>query len=96
MRKYFDDIGVTNRPDTWNKDDNRQKQWEEERKEYRAYKLRNGDKFIIDSKRFLEVFSTSNQHHAFIPLTMPYKEVVWYKPSTWFRKFIKVEYKEFK
>lgn len=30
-RKFLDDIGVTDTPDTWNRDDNRQKKWEEER-----------------------------------------------------------------
>lgn len=34
MRKYLDDIGVTQRPDTWNKDDKRQKEWEEQRRVY--------------------------------------------------------------
>lgn len=33
-RKYLDDIGVTDRPDTWNKHDNRQKKWEKERAVY--------------------------------------------------------------
>lgn len=32
--KYLDDIGVTNRPDTWNKNDARQKQWKKEREKY--------------------------------------------------------------
>lgn len=62
--------------------------------EIMAHRLRNGDVFTIDSKRFLEVFSMSNRYHGFIPLAMPYKKVVWYKPSTWFRKFIKVKYVE--
>ena len=34
MRKYLDDIGVTQRPDTWNEDDARQEQWVKEREEY--------------------------------------------------------------
>lgn len=34
MRKYLDDIGVTQRPDTWNEDDVRQEQWVKEREEY--------------------------------------------------------------
>lgn len=34
MRKYLDDIGVTDRPDTWNKDDKRQEQWADERETY--------------------------------------------------------------
>lgn len=34
MRKYLDDIGVTERPDTWNKDDKRQGNWKEERDVY--------------------------------------------------------------
>lgn len=34
MRKYLDDIGVTERPDTWNKNDGRRKQWEEESEIY--------------------------------------------------------------
>lgn len=34
MRKYLDDIGVAERPDTWNKDDGRQQQWAKERELY--------------------------------------------------------------
>lgn len=34
MRKYLDDIGVTDRPDTWNEDDHRQQLWAEERELY--------------------------------------------------------------
>lgn len=34
MRKYLDDIGVMQRPDTWNKDDGRQEQWAKEQEEY--------------------------------------------------------------
>ena len=33
-RKYLDDIGYTDRPDTWNKDDKRQKIWRKQRKKY--------------------------------------------------------------
>lgn len=33
-RKYLDDIGVTDRPDTWNKDDSRQPTWTQERDVY--------------------------------------------------------------
>lgn len=33
-RKYLDDIGVTNRPDTWNKDDSRQEEWKAQRELY--------------------------------------------------------------
>ena len=34
QRKYLDDLGITERPDTWNPDDSRQNQWEEQRKIY--------------------------------------------------------------
>lgn len=34
MRKYLDDIGVMQRPDTWNKDDVHQEQWAKERDKY--------------------------------------------------------------
>lgn len=34
MRKYLDDLGVTDRPDTWNPDDKRQGKWQEERETY--------------------------------------------------------------
>ena len=34
MRKYLDSIGVIERPDTWNQDDNRQEIWANEREEY--------------------------------------------------------------
>ena len=34
QRKYLDDLGITDRPDTWNPDDRRQNQWEEQRKIY--------------------------------------------------------------
>ena len=34
QRKYLDDLGITNRLDTWNPDDSRQSQWEEQRKIY--------------------------------------------------------------
>lgn len=34
MRKYLDDIGVTERPDTWNSGDARQDDWADERKLY--------------------------------------------------------------
>ena len=33
-RKYLDDIGYTNRHDTWNPDDTRQNQWAREREIY--------------------------------------------------------------
>lgn len=33
-RKYLDDIGYTDRPDTWFKDSKRQKTWRKQRKEY--------------------------------------------------------------
>lgn len=33
-RKYLDDIGVKNRPDTWCPNDRRQKKWEKSRKKY--------------------------------------------------------------
>jgi hypothetical protein len=33
-RKYLDDIGVANRPDTWNLDDVRQEEWRKERETY--------------------------------------------------------------
>lgn len=33
-RKYLDDIGVTNRPDTWNKNDSRQEVWKAQRELY--------------------------------------------------------------
>lgn len=33
-RKYLDDIGYNDRPDTWNKDDKRQKIWRKQRKKY--------------------------------------------------------------
>lgn len=33
-RKYLDDIGVTDRPDTYCKGDKRQEKWEKQRKEY--------------------------------------------------------------
>ena len=34
QRKYLDDLGITNRLDTWNPNDSRQSQWEEQRKIY--------------------------------------------------------------
>lgn len=34
MRKYLDDIGVTDRPDTWLPNDDRQRLWEDERRVY--------------------------------------------------------------
>lgn len=34
MRKYLDDIGVTDRPDTWNPKDTRQEEWRKEREVY--------------------------------------------------------------
>lgn len=33
-RKYLDDLGVTERPDTWNRNDKRQNVWKEERDTY--------------------------------------------------------------
>ena len=33
-RKYLDDIGVTERPDTWCIDDSRQERWQEQREIY--------------------------------------------------------------
>ena len=34
MRKYLDETNVTDRPDTWNKDDSRQEFWAKEREDY--------------------------------------------------------------
>lgn len=34
MRKYLDDICVTERPDTWSRNDERQNRWKEERAIY--------------------------------------------------------------
>lgn len=34
MRKYLQDIGVTNFPETWGSDDKRKKQWKKQRKKY--------------------------------------------------------------
>lgn len=34
QRKYLDDLGITERPDTWSPDDNRQNQWKKQRKIY--------------------------------------------------------------
>ena len=34
MRKYLDDICVAERPDTWNRDDERQSRWKKERAIY--------------------------------------------------------------
>ena len=34
MRKYLDEINITDRPDTWNKDDERQESWAKEREDY--------------------------------------------------------------
>ena len=33
-RKFLDNIGITSRPDTWNKKDRRQKRWRKERSIY--------------------------------------------------------------
>ncbi len=34
MRKFLDDIGVVDRPDTWNVNDKRQEKWKKERDTY--------------------------------------------------------------
>ena len=34
MRKYLDDIGITDRPDTWVRNDKRRRKWEQERRIY--------------------------------------------------------------
>ena len=57
----------------------------------RAHRLSNGDIFTIDAKYFMDVFTKSNQYHVFMPRRV-FKKVIWYKPKTWFRKYIEIEY----
>ena len=72
MRKYLDDIGVTDRPDTWNKDDKRQEQWKEERE---VYGFDERETWSLDFsfrlwlyerlKRYLDVSCVDLEYHKF-------------------------------
>lgn len=72
MRKYLDDIGVTERPDTWNKNDGRKKQWEEESK---IYGFDERETWLLDFsfylwlyerlKMFIDVCSIDLDYHKF-------------------------------
>lgn len=72
MRKYLDEIGVTDRPDTWNKDDKRQKQW---KLESATYGFDEQETWALDFsfylwlyerlKRFVEVCHIDLDYHKF-------------------------------
>lgn len=72
MRKYLDDICVTERPDTWNRDDGRQHQWEEERAVYgfderETWSLNYSFYLWLYErlKRFVDVCSIDLDYHKF-------------------------------
>lgn len=72
MRKYLDDICVTERPDTWNKEDERQTQWKEERD---VYGFDERETWALDYsfylwlyerlKRFIDVCCIDLDYHKF-------------------------------
>lgn len=72
MKKYLDDIGVTNRPDTWNKDDGRQEKW---RQESETYGFDERETWALDFsfylwlyerlKRYVEVCCIDLDYHKF-------------------------------
>ena len=71
-RKYLDDIGVTDRPDLWNKDDKRQEEWAEERETYgfderESWNLDLSFRLWLYErlKYFLEVAPISLDYHIF-------------------------------
>lgn len=72
MRKYLDDIGVVERPDTWNKDDRRQERW---RHEVEIYGFDERETWALNLtfylwlyerlKRFVEVCCINLDFHKF-------------------------------
>lgn len=66
--------------------------------EYHTYELKNGDEFAISIDRnFSEVLSMmrlTTSRHMFYPMKV-FKRVTWYKPRTWFQKYMIVKYAEF-
>lgn len=61
---------------------------------HRAYPIDNGDIFTIAESKAIHAMQCSNRHHIFMHLER-YKAPIWYKPSTWFRWFWKVQYIEY-
>lgn len=72
-RKYLDDLGVTERPDLWNKDDKRNPQWEKEREIYGFDERETWDLgqttfycWLYERlKRYIEIAPVSLNYHKF-------------------------------
>ncbi len=72
MRKFLDDIGVDDRPDTWNGNDKRQERWKEERD---TYGFDERETWSLDYsfhlwlyerlKRYIEVANIDFDYHKF-------------------------------
>lgn len=64
----------------------------------RSYALNNGDEFTISIDRnlteVLAMMRLSTKNCMFYPLKI-FKRVIWYKPRTWFKKYMTVRYVEF-
>lgn len=59
----------------------------------RGYRLYDGDIFTIPLKRWFDVFSCSNMYYVFVLLKV-YKNIIWYRPTTWFKKMCDVKFIE--
>lgn len=65
---------------------------------FRGYELRNGDEFTVslssDLKEIMHMMQITDSTHKFMPIKI-FRRVIWYKPRTWFRKYITVRFVEF-
>lgn len=68
-RKYLDDIGYTDRPDTWNKDDKRQKIWRKQRKKYG---FDNREIWNMDLAFYLWLYERLMRHKEITPVDLKF------------------------
>lgn len=69
MRKYLDDIGVTDRPDLWNKNDDRQTKWAQERD---AYGFDERETWNMDFSFYLWLYERLKRFVEIAPINLDY------------------------
>ena len=81
-RKYLDDVGVIDRPDTWNPNDKRQKQWKKERKKF-GFDER--ETWCMDFTFYLWLYERLKMFLEIAPIDFEYHTYV-YKGNTYTQK----------